>query len=219
MAHPHGSRVRTTNDEEHEWFFFAYGRFYTLISIPCRTGMATNPLANSFLRMVLLRSPALLQSNIHLRDDAQIFNVTPLSTNSAPSSFTCRPRRLAAACISPEHSLGLLTVLAGATAGSVVPVPTATTAHPHGVLRVLRPIPTSAPPFSFANNPFSRSYPASSSNAPTPPSRPASLSSTPPSHHPMSSRVCGIQIRRFGQVKEWIDDTPWQTPQPFPPLA
>ena len=63
-----------------------------------------------------------------------------LSPPTMHGSFTRRPRRLAAACISDELPLGLLTVLAGATASSIVPVPTETMAHPHGVLRLLRPI-------------------------------------------------------------------------------
>ena len=71
MAHPPGSRVRTTNDEQHEWFFFACRQFYTVVLKPYRTKMATNPLAGSFLRKPLLRAAALLQSYSHLWDDAQ----------------------------------------------------------------------------------------------------------------------------------------------------
>jgi hypothetical protein len=129
------------------------------------------------------------------------------SPQTVHGSYTRRPQKLAAACISTEHPLRPLTVL---TAGSIVTA----TAHLYRFLRFLRPS-------SLANNPFSRTYPASS-NAPISPSKPATRGSIRPCCHPTSalpSCICDVQKRRFGQLIWWSDDTPWQMPQLFLPFS
>ena len=188
-----------------------------------RTGPSNAAVASSSI------SASGSSSNTHLRDDAQFIDFTPTKY----CSYTRCPPRLVAACISTQLSLGSLTVPAGATPGSVAQGPTATTTHLHGILRLFCPFRTQysilnlpdplLPALPVTNNPFSWPYPvSSSSNASTSPSRPTSQGSTRLFRHPtfvLPPRVCGVQRRRFGQLKWWYDDTPWQTPQPFLPLA
>jgi len=95
-THSPRSRVRTTNDEEHEWFCLAYGQFFgTIHSFRHRTrGWRRTPLVGSFLQMPLLRAVDLLQSNSHLPDDAQIIDVIPLPTNTAHTPVAQEDLRL-----------------------------------------------------------------------------------------------------------------------------
>ena len=126
-------------------------------------------------------------SNSHLRDDAQFIEFTPLPTNTARTPVAHEDSRLLASQPnSPsdrsQFQLAQQQALLSQAQHQQRPIRTASSAS-----FTPSPLNPGAPPFSPTNNPFSRSYTASSSNAPTSPSRPKSRASIRPSCHPTSA--------------------------------
>jgi hypothetical protein len=131
---------------------------------PTGRGWRRTPLAGSFLRMPLHRAVALLQSNSHLRDDADAQIID--STNTARTPVAHQDLRLLGSQpnSTSDHSLTQRQALSsqsqqqfGSTQQQQRPIRTASSAS-----FTPSPLnPTGVPPSNFANNPFPQSYPAS----------------------------------------------------------
>ena len=184
---PPWSRVRTTTTKIKRDLSFVYGQKkifwnYTLtipsFGYPIKGGWRRTRPAGSHLRrraLPWLRAAPLClgsSSNSHLRDDAQFIDFTPTNTARTPAAREDLGL-LASQPNSPSDNsqfqltqqqamLSKAQQQLASTQQQQPPIRMASSASP--------PLnPTGPSPSSFTNNPFSRPYPVSSSNAPTSP--------------------------------------------------